>query len=41
MVCLPKNEGRLGIINLKKHNEAIMLKTMDTFFNKRDITWST
>ena len=35
MVCFPKDEGGLGVINLKKHNEALTLKNMDNFFNKK------
>lgn len=39
MVCLPKEEGGLGVIDLGKHNEALLLKNLDTFFNHRDIPW--
>jgi hypothetical protein len=37
MVCIPK-EGGLGVIDLKKHNEAL-LKNLDKFFNHKDIPW--
>jgi len=37
MVCVPKEEGGLRVINLKKHNEALLLKNMDKFFNHKDI----
>jgi hypothetical protein len=39
MVCLPKEEGGLGVINLKTHNEALLLKNLHKFFNKSDIPW--
>jgi len=39
MVCIPKEEGGLGVINLQKQNEALLLKNQDKFFNKKDIPW--
>ena len=39
MVCIPKDEGGLGVINIKKHNEALMFKNKDKFFNKKNIPW--
>lgn len=39
MVCVPKEQGGLGVINLEKHNEALLLKNLDKFFNKKDIPW--
>lgn len=39
MVCLPKSEGGLGVLNLKGQNEALLLKYLDKFFNKADIPW--
>jgi len=40
LVCLPKHEGALGVLNLKKkHNEALMMKNWNKFFNKQDIPW--
>ena len=32
-----KKKGGLGVIDLKKHNEALLLKNLDKFFNKKDI----
>jgi len=32
MVCSPKKEGGLGVINLEKHNEALLMKNLDKFF---------
>ena len=37
MVCLPKEEGGLGVINLKTHIEALLLKNLHKFYNKLDI----
>lgn len=37
MVCLPKTEGDLGVINLETHNDALLLKNFHKFFNKDDI----
>lgn len=39
MVCVPKEEGSLGVIDLKKHNDALLLKNLDKFFKKKDIPW--
>jgi hypothetical protein len=36
MVCKPK-EGGLGVIDIKKQNEALLMKNLDKFFNKHDI----
>jgi hypothetical protein len=35
----PKMKGRLGIINLRMQNKALLLKHFDKFYNKRDIPW--
>jgi hypothetical protein len=37
MVCLPKEEGGLGVLNLSIQNEALLLKNLHKFFNKMDI----
>ena len=39
MVCLPKEEGGLGVLNLKTQNEAMLLKNLHKFFNKVDTPW--
>jgi hypothetical protein len=39
MVCLPKSEGGLGVLNLETHNEALLLKNLHKFFNKTEIPW--
>ncbi|WVZ76722.1 hypothetical protein U9M48_024674 [Paspalum notatum var. saurae] len=39
MICLPKKEGGLGVLNLYSQNEALLLKYLNTFFNKMEIPW--
>jgi hypothetical protein len=39
MVRAPKEEGGLGIIDIGKQNEALLLKNLHKFFNKLDIPW--
>jgi hypothetical protein len=39
MVCLPKSEGGLGVLQLETHNDALLLKNLHKFFNKADIPW--
>jgi hypothetical protein len=39
MVSKPKEEGGLGVIDIKKQNEALLMKNLDKFFNKHDIPW--
>jgi hypothetical protein len=39
LVCLPKNEGGLGVIRLQTHNEPLVLKNLHKFYNKQDIPW--
>lgn len=41
MVCLSKEEGGLGIINIEVQNQSLLMKNLDKFFNKRDIPWVT
>jgi hypothetical protein len=39
MVCKPKKNGGLGIINFQKQNAALLIKFLDMFYNKKDIPW--
>jgi hypothetical protein len=39
MVCLPKDEGGLNVLNIQTQNEALLLKHLDKFFNKRNLPW--
>lgn len=37
--CKPKDQGGLGIIDIKSQNNALLLKFLDQFYNKHDIPW--
>jgi len=37
MVCLPKDEGGLNVLNIQTQNEALLLEHLDKFFKKRDL----
>jgi hypothetical protein len=37
----PKKKGGLGIINLRSQNIVLLLKFLDKFFNRHNITWVT
>jgi hypothetical protein len=37
--CRSKNEGGLGIIDLKTQNTALLLKYLDKFYNQSDLPW--
>jgi len=39
MVCLPKKEGGLGVLNMKTQNDALLLKHLHKFFNRVDTLW--
>jgi len=39
LVCLPKQEVGLGVLNLQTQNEALLLKILHRFFNRHDIPW--
>lgn len=39
MVCLPKSEGRLGVLNLATHNDSLLLKFLYKFFTRANIPW--
>jgi hypothetical protein len=39
MICKLKNKGGVGIVNFQKHNEALLLKFLDKFYNKADTPW--
>ncbi|KAG8051284.1 hypothetical protein GUJ93_ZPchr0009g2396 [Zizania palustris] len=38
-VYKPKEKGGLGVINIRAQNNALLLKMLDKFYNKRDIPW--
>lgn len=39
MVCKPKDEGGLGVIDIEKQNKALLIKNFHKFFNKIDFPW--
>jgi len=39
MVCADKKDGGLGVIDIRKQNEALLLKNLHKFFNRLDIPW--
>lgn len=39
LICIPKDEGGLGVLNLQTQNEALLLKHLDKFFNRNDLPW--
>jgi retron-type reverse transcriptase len=38
-VCVPKTKGGLGVRDLNLQNEALLLKQLDKFYNKKNIPW--
>lgn len=39
LVCLPKCQGGLGVLNIITQNEALLLKFLHKFFSKVDLPW--
>ena len=39
MVYVPKDEGGLGVLNLRTHNECLLLKHLHKIYNHQDIPW--
>lgn len=39
LVCKPKGEGGLGVLNLQTHNQALRLKHLHKFFNNSFLPW--
>lgn len=39
MVCVPKENGGLGVLNLYTQNESLLLKHLHKFYNKVDAPW--
>lgn len=35
----PKDKGGLGVVNLQLRSEALLLKQLDKFFQKKDVQW--
>lgn len=38
-VCWEKEQGGLGVLNIKIQNEALLIKHLHKFYNKEDIPW--
>jgi hypothetical protein len=39
MVTMPKLKGGLGVLNLRRQNEALLTKYLHKFYNKEDLPW--
>jgi len=39
MVCDSKENGGLGVLDLRTHNECLLLKNLHKFYNKADLPW--
>ena len=39
IACRPKDQGGLGIIDIKSQNEALLMKFLDKFYNYADLPW--
>jgi hypothetical protein len=39
MVTKSKDEGGLGVLDLRTQNEALLIKNLHKFFNRADIPW--
>jgi hypothetical protein len=39
MVTKPKLKGGLNVINLNVQNDALLIKHLDKFYNKKDVPW--
>jgi hypothetical protein len=39
IVYRTREEGGLGVLNIKTQNEALLIKHLHNFFNKDDIPW--
>lgn len=37
--CRPKSQGGLGIINLREHDSALLLKFLHKFYSHHDLPW--
>ena len=39
MICKPKKQGGLGVLNLRIQNKALLMKNLYKFYNHMDIPW--
>ena len=38
-VCIPKDQGGLGVINTATHNKCLLMKHLHKFLNRHDLPW--
>lgn len=38
-VCMPKDKGGLGVLDLHLHNNCFLMKHLHKFFNSQDLPW--
>lgn len=38
-VCIPKDQGGLGVLDIFTHNKTLLMKNLHKFFNRHDIPW--
>jgi mannosylglycoprotein endo-beta-mannosidase len=39
MVCKPKDQGGLGVVNLSTQNNCLLMKHLHKFYNKANLPW--
>jgi hypothetical protein len=39
MIYMPKDQGGLGVLDLRIQNKALLLKNLHQFYNRQDIPW--
>jgi hypothetical protein len=39
MVTMPKAKGDLGVINLRRQNDVLLIRHLHKFYNKEDLPW--
>ncbi|KAM3260750.1 hypothetical protein ACQJBY_051787 [Aegilops geniculata] len=39
MICKPKQQGGLGVLNLREQNKALLIKHLFKFYNEVDVPW--
>jgi hypothetical protein len=39
MICRPKDQGGLGVLDLRLQNKALLIKNLHKFYNQHDIPW--
>lgn len=37
--CKPKSQGGSGILDIRRQNEALLVKSLDKFYNHADVPW--